>query len=66
MRTLRVGQGLAEDTVIGAFLSAEQLDQVLVYLALGREEGAELAHVFDRVVRDTDGFFLEPALFVST
>jgi aldehyde dehydrogenase (NAD+) len=66
MRALRVGHALADDSDIGPVVSAEQLDQDLDYLALGREEGAELAHGGDRVDRDTDGFFLEPALFVAT
>ena len=66
MRTLRVGHALADDSDIGPVVSDEQLDQDLDYLDLAREEGAELAHGGGRVDRDTDGFFLEPALFVST
>ncbi|MDH5225622.1 MAG: aldehyde dehydrogenase family protein [Actinomycetota bacterium] len=66
MRTLRVGHALAGDTDIGPVVSADQLEQDLDYLSVGRDEGADLVHGGARLERETDGYFLEPALFVST
>jgi acyl-CoA reductase-like NAD-dependent aldehyde dehydrogenase len=66
MRSLRVGHALGDDTDIGPVVSADQLEQDLEYLTVGRDEGAELVHGGTRLERETDGYFLEPALFVST
>jgi acyl-CoA reductase-like NAD-dependent aldehyde dehydrogenase len=66
MRELRVGHALAPDTQIGPVVSQEQLTQDLDYLAIGRDEGAELLFGGNRLERDTDGYYLEPALLVGT
>ncbi len=66
MRELRVGHALAPDTQIGPVVSEEQLTQDLDYLAIGRDEGAELLFGGERLERDTDGYYLEPALLVGT
>ncbi len=66
MRSLRVGHALGDDTDIGPVVSADQLEQDLEYLAVGSGEGAELVQGGARLERETDGYFLEPALFVST
>ncbi|HET9310760.1 MAG TPA: aldehyde dehydrogenase family protein [Actinomycetota bacterium] len=66
MRSLRVGHALADDTDVGPVVSADQLEQDLDYLTIGRGEGAELVHGGARLERETEGYFLEPALFVGT
>jgi alpha-ketoglutaric semialdehyde dehydrogenase len=66
MRTLRVGHALADDTQIGPVVSSDQLQQDLDYLSVGADEGAKLAIGGRRVERDTDGYYLEPALLVET
>ena len=66
MGSLRVGHALANDTQIGPVVSADQLAQDLDYLAVGANEGAELAFGGRRLERDTDGYYLEPALLVAT
>ena len=66
MRALRVGHALADDTQIGPVVSAEQLQQDLDYLEVGAAEGAELAVGGQRLERETDGYYLEPALLVPT
>jgi aldehyde dehydrogenase (NAD+) len=66
MRELRVGHALAEGTHIGPVVDETQLRQDLDYLAIGSEEGAELAWGGERVERDTDGHYLSPALLVDT
>ncbi len=66
MRALRVGAALAADTQIGPVVSAAQLQQDLDYLEIGAKEGADLAFGGARLERDTDGYYLEPALLVGT
>ncbi|MGZ8583305.1 MAG: aldehyde dehydrogenase family protein, partial [Actinomycetota bacterium] len=65
-RSLRVGHALGDDTDIGPVVSADQLEQDLEYLEVGSGEGAELVQGGARLERETDGYFLAPALFVST
>ncbi|MFI5055573.1 MAG: aldehyde dehydrogenase family protein [Actinomycetota bacterium] len=66
MRSLQVGHALADGTQIGPVVSAEQMTQDADYLAVGADEGAELAFGGRRLERDTDGYYLEPALLVGT
>jgi len=66
LRELRVGHALADDTQIGPVVSADQLAQDLDYLRVGADEGAELAFGGHLLDRDTEGYFLEPALLIAT
>ncbi len=66
LKALRVGDAIADDTDIGPVVDQAQLDQDLSYIEIGQKEGARLACGGDRVTRDTEGFYLSPALFVDT
>ncbi len=66
MRQLQVGHALAEGTHIGPVVSEDQLQQDVDYLEIGRKEGAEIAWGGERLERDTDGYYLQPALLVGT
>ena len=66
MRTLQVGHALADGTQIGPVVSADQLQQDLDYLSIGADEGAKLAIGGRRLERETEGYYLEPALLVET
>ena len=63
---LQVDDALKEGTQIGPVVDKLQLDQDLDYLRIGKEEGATLVTGGERLQRDTEGFFLSPALFVDT
>ena len=67
MRSLRVGHALADGTTSARSSSPDQLEQDL---GLPRGSVATRAPSSciggERLERDTDGYFLEPALFVST
>jgi acyl-CoA reductase-like NAD-dependent aldehyde dehydrogenase len=65
LATLRIGAALRADTDIGPVASAAQLEQDLDYIRIGCDEGATLAFGGERVLRDTDGHFLAPALFTD-
>lgn len=66
LKQVRVGHALREDTDIGPVVDARQLETNLRYLALGQEEGAELAFGGEVLERDTPGFYLQPALLTAT
>ena len=65
LAALKVGDALMAGTDIGPVVSADQLEQDLDYIRIGQGEGATLAFGGERVQRDTDGFYLTPALFTD-
>ncbi len=65
-RALRVGAALDAGTEIGPVVSQAQLDQDLSYVAIGKEEGAQLVAGGGRVECATQGFFMAPALLTET
>ncbi|WP_137890277.1 aldehyde dehydrogenase family protein [Ramlibacter sp. 2FC] len=63
-RTLKVGDPLAPDTNLGPLISRRQLDRVLSYLDIGRQEGGELVAGGRRLGGDlAGGYYLEPTIF---
>jgi len=62
---LKIGHALRADTQIGPVVDQSQLEQDLSYIAIGKQEGATLAFGGERLQRDTEGFFLSPALFTD-
>lgn len=64
---VKVGNGLAEDTVMGPIVSAQQLKTNLDYIEVGKQEGARLAFGGNRLIGGEfeKGFYLEPTLFVD-
>lgn len=65
-RALRVGHALDENTQIGPVVSGSQLAQNLDYIEIGKSEGAELICGGARLNRETEGYFMEPAVFAGT
>jgi aldehyde dehydrogenase (NAD+) len=63
---LRVGHALAEATQIGPVVDAMQLAQDLDYIDIARRQGGVLRAGGDRVMAETEGFFLRPALITET
>jgi alpha-ketoglutaric semialdehyde dehydrogenase len=64
-RALVVGHALERGTQIGPAVSAEQLQQDLEYVAVGRSEGAEWLCGGEPVERPTRGHYISPALFIA-
>ena len=62
----KVGHALKDGTQIGPVVSEGQLKQNLDYIALGQTEGAELLCGGQRLERDTEGYFMAPAVFAGT
>jgi len=65
LKTLRIGDALAPGTDIGPVVDQSQLDQDLAYLEIGKNEGAKLVAGGERLARDTEGYYLAPALFTG-
>lgn len=62
----KVGHALEAGTQLGPVVSETQLVQNLDYIAKGQSEGAELLCGGDRLERETEGYFLAPAVFADT
>jgi aldehyde dehydrogenase (NAD+) len=65
MGALKVGHALHQGTDIGPVVDASQLEQDLSYIAIAKEEGARLVCGGERLQRETEGYFLSPALFAD-
>ncbi len=66
LKGLKVGHALDEATHIGPVVDKNQLNQDLFYIEEGKKSGAKLAFGGGLVKCETDGFFLQPALFTET
>lgn len=66
MQKLVVGHPLKEGVHIGAVADARQMEQNLEYLELAKAEGGHLVYGGDVLNEDTDGYYMQPALFTET
>jgi len=66
MKGLKVDDALTAGTDIGPVVSKDQLDQDLMYIDVGRKEGAKLVFGGEQLKRGTEGFYLAPTLFTDT
>jgi aldehyde dehydrogenase (NAD+) len=66
MRELKVDNALVPGTQVGPVVDDRQLAQDMKYIDIGRKEGARLAWGGERLNRATNGYYLQPALFVET
>ena len=66
MATLKIGDALQAGIDIGPVSSQAQLEQDLSYVEIGKAEGAVLVAGGERLKRDTDGFYMAPALLTDT
>ncbi len=66
VRNLRVGHALKDDTQIGPVVDETQLKQDLDYIEIGMAQGGNLRAGGDLVFRETEGYFLQPALITNT
>jgi acyl-CoA reductase-like NAD-dependent aldehyde dehydrogenase len=64
MDTLRVGHSLDAAATLGPVISQPQLDKVLSYIDVGRDDGAELLRGGQRLGDELEnGYFLQPSVF---
>ncbi|WP_075215445.1 aldehyde dehydrogenase family protein [Mongoliimonas terrestris] len=62
---LVVDDALKAGTHIGPVVDESQLAQDMRYIEVGRAEGATLAYGGERLNRESEGFYLQPALFTE-
>jgi aldehyde dehydrogenase (NAD+) len=65
MKTVVVDNALKTGTQIGPVVDQKQLEQDMDYVEIGKSEGANLAFGGERLNRETEGFYLQPALFTE-
>ena len=61
-----VDNALIEGTQIGPVVSQSQLDENMAYMELARAEGGAVICGGERVNRDTDGYYMTPAVVAGT
>jgi len=66
VRAIKQVSPLQADNMHGAQASSEQMEKILSYIALGKEEGAELLIGGNRKIMDgehAEGYYIEPTVF---
>jgi alpha-ketoglutaric semialdehyde dehydrogenase len=66
MKALRIDDALKAGTDIGPVVDQSQLNQDIEYIRIAQSEGGKLVAGGERLERDTDGFYLSPALITGT
>jgi len=66
LKSLVVDNALKAGVHIGPVVDKNQLNQDLFYIEEGKKEGAKLAYGGNLLKRETEGYYLEPALFTET
>ena len=66
MKQLKVDHALEPGTQVGPVVDQKQLEQDLRYLEIGQTEGGRLAFGGERLSRETEGYYLQPALITET
>ncbi len=66
MKKLVIDDALKPGTEIGPVIDERQLGKNLEYVDIGRKEGAKLAYGGERLKRETDGYYMSPAIFTDT
>ncbi len=66
MESARIGHALDQATEIGPVVDERQLSKDLDYIDIARSEGAELLAGGQRLERQQQGYYLQPALFINT
>ncbi|MGH8462608.1 MAG: aldehyde dehydrogenase, partial [Pseudomonas sp.] len=63
LKAWKPGHALDPQTRVGALVDSTQLDTVLGYVAAGKADGATLLTGGERVLEDTCGVYVQPAIF---
>ncbi len=66
VEAIKQGNPLDDTTMMGAQVSNDQLEKILSYLDIGRQEGAKVLTGGERVVLDGDlagGYYVQPTVF---
>ncbi|WP_257350718.1 aldehyde dehydrogenase family protein [Pseudalkalibacillus decolorationis] len=66
-KNIKVGPGNQEGVEMGAIVSEKQLNRILKYIKIGKQEGATLALGGNRLTKNgmDKGYFIEPTIFTN-
>lgn len=66
-KKIKVGPGWEENSQVGAIVSKAQMERILEYIEIGKQEGATLALGGKRLTENglDRGFFIEPTIFTD-
>jgi len=62
---MKIGPSLDPETQFGPVVSQEHLERIESYIALGKQEGAQLALEGGRLSELGDGYFISPTIFTN-
>lgn len=62
----KVGHALEKGTELGPIVSESQMNKILGYMDIAKDEGATLVTGGTRLERDTEGYYLAPTVFTDT
>jgi len=67
-KNIRIGFGTDPNTEMGPLVNAEQMESVLKYIEIGKQEGAKLVCGGNRITANglDRGYFIEPTIFTDT
>ncbi|QQZ44188.1 aldehyde dehydrogenase [Pseudomonas sp. SK3(2021)] len=63
LKAWKPGHALDPDTRVGALVDQRQLDNVLRYIGIGKEQGGQLLAGGARTLESTGGLYVEPTIF---
>jgi len=63
-KSMKIGNGIEKDTVLGPVISQKQMDRILGYIDEGRRDGAEVITGGGRI--GDRGYFIEPTVMVNS
>ena len=69
VKAIKMGNPLDTDTMIGAQASSDQLEKILSYLDIGKQEGAKVLVGGEQAKHDGalgDGYYVQPTIFEGT
>jgi aldehyde dehydrogenase len=69
MKEIRQGNPLDTETQVGAQASSDQVDKIMWYIKIGRDEGAQLLTGGERASPGSDlsdGYYIKPTVFKGT
>ncbi len=66
MKALKVDHALKPGTQVGPAVDQSQLEQDLRYVEIAQKEGGRLAFGGEPLQRETEGYYLQPALITET
>ncbi|MDE8604386.1 aldehyde dehydrogenase family protein [Marinomonas sp. RSW2] len=66
MKKIVVGHPLKPGVHIGAVADVRQMEQNLNYLKIAKNEGGKLVYGGNVLTEETDGYYMQPALFTDT